>query len=1039
MQNWHKKSSTTLQLEQADYARQEAEFDKARQRDRETFCRLLEYRLYEDLRRGWRIVQPNLEQCGLLAIAYQDLKEACAVASLWQDHHILRQATPDQRYGAAKALLDHLRRELAIDANLLQPERLDQLKREVRQAIADSWAFGEFEQLHMAAWATWEASWETRRNGTGKSKDRAKIKQIKLTPKSKIGRFLRSPRAWSWLNVPLSDSDCTLLIQCLLNALCGAGFLVKNPHHPQEVQLRIDALVWQSEQLDQIPLDPLSSRRLQGNETTAISVNQFFQSFYQASTRIRNLEGREHTGQVRNEDRQKREDQFRKGELAALFCSPTMELGIDISDLNVVHMRNVPPSPANYAQRSGRAGRSGQGALVITYASVGSGHDQYFFRRQNEMVAGVVVPPKLELGNPDLIRSHIYSIWLAHTGLELGDSMNQLLDLDREEYPLKDAIAERLTLTPTGLQNCLQAVQSVLADRFCQQDLERSWNSADWIRQTLEQAKREFDRAGDRWRELYRQAVTQREKARQIIDRATRGSATKEERDNADAQEREARRQIDLLVGQMNRGRSQNEFEFYPYRYFAAEGFLPGYNFPRLPVRAYIPAGDQGEFVSRPRIVALREFAPSNIVYYEGSKFQISRTRVPVGGIEYLRVGVCFNCGYFHEGEDWQQETCVNCGAKIADSQGDRAKLNRVLKMETMITRRRERITCDEEERLKYGYNVTTHFRYASQKRHVAEVKDQNGAGLLTLSYGETATLWRINRGLKRSQEKGFKLDTKTGLWGDAKTEAATDNQNEIHLMVQDTCNILVVEPENVPQEDAAAFLATLQYALERAIQAVYKLEDDELCSERLGQGRHILFWEASEGGAGVLSQIMENPDAFRAIAQSALDICHFVHEKKSCAQACYECLLSYGNQFDHPLLNRHLIHPWLQQLLGSTISRRPDGDSREQQYQLLRQQTDPNSEFERVVLDEIYRRGFKLPDVAQRLIPEANCKPDFLYQSAKIAVFCDGTAHDHPDQRQQDRIARDNLEYSTNYSALTLRHDEDWQRKLAILPGLVG
>jgi superfamily II DNA helicase RecQ len=67
-----------------------------------------------------------------------------------------------------------------------------------------------------------------------------------------------------------------------------------------------------------------------------------------------------------------------------------MELGVDISALNVVYMRNVPPTPANYAQRSGRAGRSGQAALVLTYCSSQSPHDQYFFRDPRAMVHGEV-------------------------------------------------------------------------------------------------------------------------------------------------------------------------------------------------------------------------------------------------------------------------------------------------------------------------------------------------------------------------------------------------------------------------------------------------------------------------------------------------------------------------------------------------------------------------------------------------------------------------------------------------------------------------
>ena len=71
---------------------------------------------------------------------------------------------------------------------------------------------------------------------------------------------------------------------------------------------------------------------------------------------LHQLEAREHTAQVDRRVREDGEEAFRVADLPVLYCSPTMELGVDIATLGTVYMRNVLP-PANYAQRSGRAGQ----------------------------------------------------------------------------------------------------------------------------------------------------------------------------------------------------------------------------------------------------------------------------------------------------------------------------------------------------------------------------------------------------------------------------------------------------------------------------------------------------------------------------------------------------------------------------------------------------------------------------------------------------------------------------------------------------------
>ena len=124
--------------------------------------------------------------------------------------------------------------------------------------------------------------------------------------------------------------------------------------------------------------------------------------------------------------------------LPVLFCSPTMELGVDISALNtrLSSQRAANTGQLRAAQWTRRSFRSG-GACSLTYCAAQSPHDQWFFSHAREMVHGVVKAPTLDLANRDLIDSHIQAIWLSNIEHELDTSIAPLLELDKENKPLK--------------------------------------------------------------------------------------------------------------------------------------------------------------------------------------------------------------------------------------------------------------------------------------------------------------------------------------------------------------------------------------------------------------------------------------------------------------------------------------------------------------------------------------------------------------------------------------------------------------------------
>jgi hypothetical protein len=119
---------------------------------------------------------------------------------------------------------------------------------------------------------------------------------------------------------------------------------------------------------------------------------------------------KEHTAQLDSREAARRQADFVRGKVNILSCSTTFELGVDVGEIQAVLLRNVPPSPANYVQRAGRAGRrAGSPALTVTFAKR-TNHDQHYFANPFALINGEVKPPVLEITNALIARRHVHSV-----------------------------------------------------------------------------------------------------------------------------------------------------------------------------------------------------------------------------------------------------------------------------------------------------------------------------------------------------------------------------------------------------------------------------------------------------------------------------------------------------------------------------------------------------------------------------------------------------------------------------------------------------
>jgi len=738
------------------------------------------------------------------------------------------------------------------------------------------------------------------------------------------------------------------------------------------------------------------------------------------------VRAQEHSAQIPAELRAEVEHAFKQipGRYNCLVATPTLEMGVDIGALDMILLRNVPPTPSNYWQRVGRAGRRHRMAVMYTYCRRAE-HDRYFFADPLRLLNGAITVPRFNLHNAIMIRKHVHAAILSELiRIEQAESgwsapiVHAVSEMRQRCFPryIRDYLfADHNTYrdqppTSDTLRTILSAhhahffaiLQSIFAHYW--PDEERTMITAERLNEYLAEMPDHLEAAVT---VIFERFLWARKTQQRLTEKSHHGLLEPEE-------ERVLRR-CQTYLKQL----ADDNATTYTLSVLAREGFLPGYGTYESGIIGYTgrnyaqsqTTARQGLELTRAPAMAIREFVPGNLIYANSGRFKATQYHLPI------REDTSHAQRYIIEPKrELVRLVDEQTGYRDAQSHSPLVGLP-ICEIDLSYV---SRISDDEQNRFQLPVAIFGKLLERHQGGHAYQIGSQ------ILHYRDQQGLLLLNAGPADRMMQGPLGYPICHVCGQVRSPYAANEEISTFMkkhkercgrepvwtvLTRDVSVNGFLFPERIDLSDAV----NLGEALKQGAARVLEMELTDLQLQalpRVDQRADLFLYDPMPGGSGLLPQMLDCWQEVVAAAQSLVHDC-----PSQCERSCYQCLKNYRNSMHHGILDRHLatnlLASWdmppqhiyeIPPILGKDA--------------LLSRPQQPTNLGE-VRLAEILSAAGFVGFIAQQIIalhgPYAQTVPDFYHapmlHGKAIAIYLDGPTHHEPDRRRADRFIRQQLE----------------------------